>query len=118
VPLHHPRAVADREPADRSCECGAGQFEGAADRQRLVAVALEPLLDVEALVERGRAPRVLFRVHGGSDVNFSGHGVGRYSKRATLQVYGCTDRSATACMRLCRTRNALIMRFPLFELAN
>jgi hypothetical protein len=56
VALHHADAVPDHEPAggllgDRNCEHGAGKFKRAADGERLVAVALEPLFDVE--VEAG-----------------------------------------------------------------
>jgi hypothetical protein len=43
VRLHHQRAASVHEPAggllrDRRRECGAGQFERAADRQRLFAL--------------------------------------------------------------------------------
>jgi hypothetical protein len=46
VRLHHQRAASDHEPAgrllgDRDLECSIGQVERAADRERLVAVALE-----------------------------------------------------------------------------
>jgi hypothetical protein len=58
VPLHASRAVADHEAADgllgdRSREHGVGQGERAADHERLVVVALEPLLDVE--IEAGQS---------------------------------------------------------------
>jgi hypothetical protein len=64
VPLHDSRPATDREPAggllgDRSRECSAGQVERAADRQRLVLVALEPFLDVE--IEAGQP--VVFVCH-------------------------------------------------------
>jgi hypothetical protein len=57
VPLHDADPVPDHEPGggllgDRNRECGAGQFERAADRQRLVAVAFEPFLDVK--IEAGQ----------------------------------------------------------------
>jgi hypothetical protein len=61
VALHHPRAAADHELAggplrDRNREHGAGQFERAADRQRLVGLPLRvPFFDVE--VEAGQLDR-------------------------------------------------------------
>ena len=64
MPLHHADPLPDHEPGggllgDRNLEGGAGQGERAADRQRLVAVAFEPLLDVE--VEAGQP--VVWRGH-------------------------------------------------------
>jgi hypothetical protein len=52
VALHHADSVSDHETAggllgDCDRERGAGQFERATDRQRLVVVALEPFLDVK-----------------------------------------------------------------------
>ena len=52
VVLHDARAAADHEAGggllgDCSRECGAGQFDRAADGERFVGVALEPLLDVK-----------------------------------------------------------------------
>jgi hypothetical protein len=57
VALHDPNPLPDHESAggllgDRSREHSAGRFKRAADGQRLVLVALEPLLDVE--VEAGQ----------------------------------------------------------------
>jgi len=52
MPLHDADPIPDHEPAgvllgDRNHERDAGRFERAADRRRLVVIALEPLLDVE-----------------------------------------------------------------------
>jgi hypothetical protein len=52
LPSHTVPTMVSNTPNDISRERGAGQFERAADLQRLVAVALEPALPTSSMVKQ------------------------------------------------------------------